>query len=167
MVHLAGCLFEIGVIEDVVPRFHAAGFVPGYFHANTLINPGEAHIADGRSAEVVKEQRGTWAANIPSFGLQIVGTDWGPSAGYFEFCALLEGIRAVVRVDHTTRPLHLHTDSDYVIGALRFLPSKTGLPAEEFRQHPQRILSSHSVARYTPCTVESGRYEGSASQDLP
>jgi hypothetical protein len=56
MVHLAGCLFKIGVIEDVVPRFHAAGLVPGYFHANTLVNPGETHIADGRSAEVVKEQ---------------------------------------------------------------------------------------------------------------
>jgi len=71
---------------------------------------------------------GAWAAHVPSFGLQIAGVGSGPSAAHFEFCALMEGIRAVVRIDHTNRPLHLHTDSDYAISALRFLSSKTDLP---------------------------------------
>jgi ribonuclease HI len=72
---------------------------------------------------------GGWAANIPSFGLRIAGGHSGPSAGYFEFWALLEGIRAVVTIDHTTRPLHLHTDCEYVIAILRRLSSRANLPA--------------------------------------
>lgn len=72
---------------------------------------------------------GAGAAYVPSFGLQPAGSGFGPSAGHFEFWALVEGIRTVVRIDHTTRPLHLHTDSEYVIGVLRFLSSKTDLPA--------------------------------------
>jgi hypothetical protein len=56
---------------------------------------------------------------------------------------MVEGIRAVVHIDHTTRPLHLHTDSDYVIAALRFLPSKTELPA---RKRFDTIRSAHLQA---------------------
>jgi ribonuclease HI len=74
---------------------------------------------------------GAWAAYVPSFGLQIVGSGFGPSAGHFEFCALAEGIRAVVRIDHTTRPLHLRTDSEHVAGVLRLLSARVDLPARK------------------------------------
>src|SRR6202035_2884525 len=70
---------------------------------------------------------GAWAAHVPSFGLQIVGSGFGPSAGHFEFCALVEGIQAVVRIDHTTRPLHLRTDSEQVVGVLRLLSARVDL----------------------------------------
>ncbi len=72
---------------------------------------------------------GAWAAHVPSFGLQIAGSGSGPPEGHFEFCALVEGIRAAASIDHTTRLLHLHTDSEYVIAVLRFLSSRADLPA--------------------------------------
>src|ERR1019366_7936919 len=36
---------------------------------------------------------GAWAAHVPSFVLQIVGSGPGPSAGHFEFCSMVEGMR--------------------------------------------------------------------------
>ena len=36
---------------------------------------------------------GAWAAHVPSFGLQIVGSGPGPSAGHCEFCSMVEGMR--------------------------------------------------------------------------
>ena len=71
---------------------------------------------------------GAWAAHVPSFGLQIVGSGFGPSAGHFEFCALVEGIQAVASIDHTTRSLHLCTDSEYVVRVLLLLSSRADLP---------------------------------------
>ncbi len=55
-VHLRGCVLQVRVIEDVVSRFHAGGLVPGDFHPHTLVDPGEAHVAYCRPAEVVKEK---------------------------------------------------------------------------------------------------------------
>jgi hypothetical protein len=68
---------------------------------------------------------------VPSFGIQTTGSGSGPSEGHFEFCALVEGIRNAVRIDHTTRPMHLHTDSEYAIGVLRLLSSRADLPARK------------------------------------
>ncbi len=55
-VHLRGCVLQVRVIEDVVSRFHAGGLVPGDLHPHTLVDPGEAHVAYCRPAEVVKEK---------------------------------------------------------------------------------------------------------------
>ncbi len=55
-IHLPGCVLQVRVIQDVVSRFHAGGLVPGDLHPHTLVDPGEAHVAYCRSAEVVKEK---------------------------------------------------------------------------------------------------------------
>ena len=55
-IHLRGCFLQIRVIQDVASRFHAGGLVPGDLHPHTLVDPGEAHVAYCRSAEVVKEK---------------------------------------------------------------------------------------------------------------
>jgi len=94
-----------------------------------LLSPGPGEIAiygDGSfSGDLLV---GAWAAHVPTFGLMIAGSDSGPSPGHFEFRALLDGIGAVVRVDQTTRPLHLHTDSEFVIGIIRRLSARADLP---------------------------------------
>jgi len=111
--------------------------------ASLLLKPGPEEIAiygDGSFSYDLSV--GAWAAYVPSFGLQTAGSYFGRSEGHFEFCALVEGIRAVVTIDHTTRPLHLHTDSEYVIGALRLLSSRSDLPA---RKSFDGIRESHAL----------------------
>ena len=56
LCHLRGCVLQVRVIEDVVSRFHASSLAPRDFHPHTLVDPGEAHVAYRRSAEVVKEK---------------------------------------------------------------------------------------------------------------
>lgn len=72
---------------------------------------------------------GAWATHIPAFRLQRASFSAGPSCEYFEFCALVEGMRAALAIDHTSRPLRLHTDSEYVMLVLRYLSSRSNLPA--------------------------------------
>lgn len=101
--------------------------MPGIF-----LSPGPNEIAiygDGSfSCDLLV---GAWATHVPSFGLQITGSGFGTLEGHFEFCALVEGIQTVVRLDHTDRPLHLHTDSEYALTALQCLSARTDLPARK------------------------------------
>jgi len=74
---------------------------------------------------------GAWAAHVPALGLQLAGVSPGATTEHFEFCALVEGVAAVMAVDHTTRALHLRTDSESVLAVLRYLSSRSDLPARK------------------------------------
>jgi ribonuclease HI len=100
--------------------------------SDLLLGPGLREIAiygDGSfSCDLLV---GAWAAHVPAFGLQLAGVDPGPTIEHFEFYALVEGMGSVMAVDHTTRPLHLRTDSECVMVFLRHLSSRSGLPARK------------------------------------
>lgn len=70
-----------------------------------LLGPGLREIAiygDGSfSCDLLV---GAWAAYVPSLGLQLAGLSPGSTTEHFELCALVEGVVAVVTIDHTTHP---------------------------------------------------------------
>lgn len=71
---------------------------------------------------------GAWAAYAPALGLKLTGVGRGSSIEQFELMALLEGVRAVLAIDHTSRPLHLHSDSDTALATVRCLSTGSKLP---------------------------------------
>lgn len=74
---------------------------------------------------------GAWAAFVPALGLQFTGVGRGSSIEEFELMALVEGVRAMLAIDYTSRPLHLYTDSDTALAAVRHLGTRSGLPAQK------------------------------------
>lgn len=97
-----------------------------------MLGPGAREIAiygDGSfSCDLLV---GAWGAHVPALGLQLAGVGPGLTTEHFEFYALVEGVSAVMAVDHTTRPLHLRTDSEYVMVPLRHLSSRSSLPTRK------------------------------------
>ena len=97
-----------------------------------LLGPGAREIAiygDGSfSCDLLV---GAWGAHVPALGIQLAGVGPGPATEHFEFYALVEGVGAVMAVDHTTRPLHLRTDSECVMVFLCHLSSRSALPARK------------------------------------
>ncbi len=66
-------------------------------------------IGDGSFQDTVC--LGSWAFVAPDLGLQNVGSASGNTADYFEALALLSGLSAIHRIDRTTRPIAIATDS--------------------------------------------------------
>jgi hypothetical protein len=100
--------------------------------SDLLLGPGVKEIAiygDGSFSWDLLV--GAWSTHVPALGLHLTGVSPGPTSEHFEFCALVEGVGAVMAVDHTTRPLHLRTDSECVLVFLRYLSSRSALPAQK------------------------------------
>jgi ribonuclease HI len=107
-----------------------------------LPEPGFKEIAVYGDGSFCHESlAGAWATHVPALGIQLSGFGSGPSANHFEFFALVEGIRAVVAVDYTTRPLHLCTDNQSVAVVLRHLCSRTDLPPRKGLDHVRDLYA--------------------------
>jgi hypothetical protein len=59
-------------------------------------------VGDGSYQHVI--HLGSWAFCAPEFGLENSGIETGPGIEHFEITAVLAGIEAILRIDHTQRP---------------------------------------------------------------
>ena len=97
-----------------------------------LLAPGESAIrlfADG--SFVAECETGTWAYRIPAFSVERHGIACAGSVEYFELAAVLEGLMQIDRLDRTTRPVAIRSDSSFVIAVLKYLAQGSELPARK------------------------------------
>ena len=118
-------------------------------------------FADATYQHVI--QSGAWAVAAPELGLEATGHGSGPSIDYFELLAALEAISRVLEVDHSHRPVRVHTDSDIAVRLLQSAPKSEPLPV---RRSFQRMRSLYDLAcdfatrrRITTAKVDSSRAE--------
>lgn len=71
---------------------------------------------------------GSWAFYVADFSIENVGLAPGPGIENFEIMAALSGLERVLALDHTSRKVRLHIDSQYAIRFLRHAVERTALP---------------------------------------
>jgi len=107
-----------------------------------LLNPGARELnLYGDGSFCPELGLGAWAYRVPSLGIAGVGVECGSDAGFFEFAAVVAGIEAVAAVDITARPIHVHTDSEFVWRLLVHMADGAPLPSRS-RFEPIRALYS-------------------------
>jgi hypothetical protein len=72
---------------------------------------------------------GAWAYRVPAFGIQRTGIERGDHIERFELTAVLEGVEMLAAVDHSARPIHVHTDSSFVMTVLKHAVQDRELPS--------------------------------------
>src|SRR3954465_14623361 len=72
---------------------------------------------------------GSWAFCSPGIGIEDVGLAPGPGIENFEILAALTGLEKVLAIDHTRRPIRLHSDSQFTLLFLRYVLERTELPS--------------------------------------
>jgi ribonuclease HI len=94
---------------------------------------------------------GCWVYNLPAFSLVRFGIDGAcPSNNAVEFAAVVHGLTAATTIDLTERPIHIHTDSSFVITVMDLVAKRLPLPD---RKPYQQVVQLYSQA----CDVTSGR----------
>jgi len=58
---------------------------------------------------------GCWAYALPAFAILKFGLESGCSNNRLELAAVVHGLADVVALDHTRRPIHAFTDSEFVL----------------------------------------------------
>jgi len=111
---------------------------------------------------------GSWAFVAPDLGLQNVGSASGEAVDYFETLALLSGLSAIQRIDRTSRPIAIATDSKCAFRLLSCAADREPLPpvrmfnrvrslygwAESLagqRAYSLRLIGSSSTAEHKTC----------------
>jgi ribonuclease HI len=72
---------------------------------------------------------GCWAFSIPTFPLERAGIEGGVSNNHLELAAVVHGLAALVALDFGKHAVHIHTDSEFVIGILQYASSGAPLPS--------------------------------------
>jgi ribonuclease HI len=72
---------------------------------------------------------GCWAFSIPTFPLERTDIEGGGSNNHLELAAVVHGLAALNALDFEKQAVHIHTDSEFVIGILRYASSKAPLPS--------------------------------------
>src|SRR4051794_32723282 len=81
-----------------------------------LLKAGETEVhlyGDGSCYQELEV--GAWAFYVPAFGVGQAGFGLGSHVEYFEFQAILAGMESILSVDATARPIHVHSDSQFVV----------------------------------------------------
>jgi ribonuclease HI len=95
-----------------------------------MLAPGQRELRlYGDGSLRAKTQVGAWAFYIPTFGISGVGAGRGAYAERFELAAFVEGVGAICAVDRTARPIHLHTDSEFVLTVIKHVAAGQDLAA--------------------------------------
>jgi len=104
-------------------------------------------FADGSFQELISF--GSWAFYAPDPGLENAGVETGPGIEHFEITAALAGIEAILRVDRTTRPIHVFTDSDVGMLLLEHAAERKKLPNRPAFQKSRHLFdkSVHLLAQ--------------------
>jgi ribonuclease HI len=87
-----------------------------------LLRPGDDEIdlySDGSHRPDL--QIGGWAYCVPALGLEMAAVEVGSSVEWFELAGVVEGIEGISGMEHSARPIHIHTDSAYVSCLLKHL----------------------------------------------
>jgi ribonuclease HI len=72
---------------------------------------------------------GCWAFSIPTFPLERADIEGGSSNNHLELAAVVHGLAALTALDFGKQAVHIHTDSEFVIGILRHASSGAPLPS--------------------------------------
>ena len=89
---------------------------------------------------------GSFAYNIPAFDLCGTGIDHGRHIERYELAGAVVGIEAAASIDASTRPIHVHTDSDFVLAVLKRLAEKTELPPRRSYNRVRDLIQRASTA---------------------
>src|ERR1700719_4634769 len=87
---------------------------------------------------------GAWAFRVAEFYLDRGAVEVGSGIEVFEFTALVRGIEAVLALDRTARPIHVHGDSQYVQTVFQCLLRNEPLPE---RKTFNRVRNLYGIAK--------------------
>lgn len=82
------------------------------YNRSLLAGPADIQVYGDGSFNAVLSL-GSWAFAIPELSLYQAAVDSGTGIETFEVLAILAGLRAVLAVDHTERPIQVHSDSQF------------------------------------------------------
>jgi ribonuclease HI len=109
--------------------------------------PGEPEIAVFADASASDDLGiGSWAYSIPSFDLCGAGIDHGGHIERYELAGAVNGIEAVASIDASTRTIHVHTDSDFVLAVLTRLAEAAALPPRRSYDRVRDLIHRASTA---------------------
>ena len=115
-------------------------------------------FADGSFQELISV--GSWAFYAPDPGLENAGIGTGPGIEHFEITAALAGVEAILRVDRTTRPIHVFTDADVCMLLFEHAAERKKLPNRPAFQKSRHLFDRavHLLAqrRITVTKIGSG-----------
>ena len=80
---------------------------------------------------------------IPAFAVGGVEMDRGTYVERYELAAVVQGIESVARIDASERPIHVFSDSEFVVQVLKHIP--------EFSQLPSRPSFDRVGDLFCPC----------------
>jgi hypothetical protein len=108
------------------------------FHGPALYYAG-GHVLIGTSSDNAVDmlQIGGWAYCVPAFGLEMAAVEVGSSVEWFELAGVVEGIEGICGIEHSARPIHVHTDSAFVGCLLKHLIAGQPYPS---RRSFERVM---------------------------
>jgi ribonuclease HI len=119
-----------------------------------LLRPGDDEIdlySDGSHQPGL--QIGGWAYCVPALGLEMAAVEVGSSVEWFELAGVVAGIEGISGIEHSARPIHVHTDSAFVGCLLKHLIA--GQPYRSRRSFERVMDLIRRVAG--PCSQRSLR----------
>jgi ribonuclease HI len=112
-----------------------------------LLMPGEPEVAVFADASASDDLGiGSWAYNIPAFGVCGAGIDSGGHTERYELAGAVSGIEAAASTDASTRPIHVHTDSDFVLAVFKHLAETAKLPPRRSYDRVRDLIQRASTA---------------------
>ena len=109
--------------------------------------PGEPEIAVFADASASDHLGiGSWAYNIPTFEVCGAGIDKGGHIERYELAGAVSGIEAAASIDASVRPIHVHTDSGFVLAVLKHLAETAELPPRRSYERVRDLIQRASTA---------------------
>ena len=109
--------------------------------------PGEPEVdvfADASASDDLGV--GSWAYLIPTFDVRGAGIDNGGHIERYELAGAVSGIEAAASIDYSTRPIRVHTDSDFVLAVLKQLAETAELPPRRSYNRVRDLVQRVSTA---------------------
>ncbi len=127
-----------------------------------LLPPGPDEIdlySDGSHRHEL--QIGGWACCVPAFGLEMAAAGVGSSVEWFELAGVVAGIEGVAAVEHSVRPIHVHTDSAFVVCLFKHLvagPPNRSRPTFVRVEDLIRRVAGSCAQRNLKCSYTHGKH---------
>jgi ribonuclease HI len=93
-----------------------------------LLTAGDSYLSVyGDASYMADVSVGAWAYQIPTFGIRAVGLETNTRVERLELLAIVKGMEFVAALDASSRGIHVHTDSTFVLSVLSHLSSHEDL----------------------------------------
>jgi len=125
--------------------------------------PGEPEVdvfADASASDDLGV--GSWAYLIPTFDVRGAGIDHGGHIERYELAGAVSGIEAAASIDYSTRPIRVHTDSDFVLAVMKHLAETADLPPRRSYNRVRDLVQRASTA-LGPRVLSFSRCNGDAA----